>query len=54
VNKSPFPDRRLANTVTWHLNPPSDINMRIPDRLKKSVFYLGIEAGEGEHKKTAY
>lgn len=40
-------DRRLANTVTWYLNPPPNFNMRIPDEVRKCVVYLGAEYGNG-------
>jgi hypothetical protein len=40
-------DRRLANTVSWHLNPPPNFNMRIPDEVRKCVVYLGSESGNG-------
>jgi len=39
--------RRLANTVKWHINPPPNFNMRIPDEVRKCVVYLGIESGPG-------
>jgi hypothetical protein len=48
-------DRRLANTVTWHLNPPPNFNMRIPDEVRKCVVYLGTEVADGAGgKKIRY
>ena len=36
-------DVRLANCPKWYLMPPRDINMRIPDNLKKCVVFIGIK-----------
>jgi hypothetical protein len=36
-------DVRLANCPKWYLIPPQDINMRIPDNLKKCVTFVGIK-----------
>jgi len=49
-----FCDRRLANVETWHLIPPADFNMLLPDTTRKSVVYLGIDVSEGGLKKISY
>jgi len=49
-----FCDSRLANTETWHLIPPADFNMRIPDSIRKCVVYLGVEVIDGDSKRVAY
>lgn len=54
MNNSPFPDRRLANTVTWHLKPPNDINMRLPENITKCVAYLGNEITDSTKQKKEY
>jgi hypothetical protein len=54
MSDSPFSDRRLANTVTWHLMEPKDFNMRIPDSIKKCVLYLGIDVSNSEELKVAW
>jgi len=57
--ENPFPaglfcDRRLANVETWHLIPPADFNMLLPDITRKSVVYLGIEISDGGFRKISY
>ena len=49
-----FCDRRLANTETWHLIPPQDFNMLIPESIRKCVVYLGIEIQDGDVKTISY
>ena len=43
VPLEPVCDTRLANCHKWYLIPPQDINMRIPDNLKKCVVFIGIK-----------
>jgi hypothetical protein len=40
-------DKRIANAEVWHLMPPKDINMRIPDDFKKCVTFIGFETDGG-------
>jgi hypothetical protein len=59
VSENPFApqlfcDRRLANTETWHLIPPADFNMLLPDITRKSVVYLGIDISDGGLRKISY
>jgi hypothetical protein len=49
-----FCDTRLANTETWHLIPPADFNMRLPDITRKSVVYLGIDNPDVSFRKISY
>jgi hypothetical protein len=41
------PDLRLANTPIYHLIPPADINMLIPEVIKKCVVFVGVESTKG-------
>src|SRR6266852_8724357 len=33
-------DRRFANTERWHLAPPKDADMRVPDTVKDCVVFI--------------
>jgi hypothetical protein len=49
-----FADRRLANTVIWHLNPPPNFNMKLPDEIRKCVVYLGNAEQKGSLYQIIY
>jgi hypothetical protein len=34
-------DRRFGDGDRYHLTPPKDINMRVPDEIRKSVLFIG-------------
>jgi hypothetical protein len=38
---SNYVDVRLAGKTRYHLTPPSDINMRVPDNVRKCVLFVG-------------
>ncbi len=45
----------MANTVVWHLNSPCDINMKIPDDIKRSIVYLGVKRdGKITYRATGF
>jgi hypothetical protein len=53
VNKF-FVDTRLANTVDFYYPEPPDIKMKVPDKVKKCVVYLGVEASSDYGNETIY
>jgi hypothetical protein len=47
-------DTRLANCPQWYLMPPKDINMRIPETVRKCVVYLGVGKSDGKNHQIQY
>lgn len=49
-------DRRWGGGDRYHLTPPEDILMRVPDAVQKSVLFIGIreDLPEWDWKGTAY
>jgi hypothetical protein len=49
-------DRRFGDGDRYHLTPPKDIAMRVPDEIRKSVLFIGVreDLPEWEWKGTGY
>lgn len=49
-------DRRWGSGERYHLTAPTDIDMRVPDEVRKSVLFIGVkdDLPEWEWKGTAY
>jgi hypothetical protein len=47
-------DERFANSKRWYLIPPKDINMRIPEYMKKCVVFIGIKTLEQPISQIKY
>jgi len=49
-------DSRFGSGDRYHLTPPKDINMRVPDEIRKSVVFIGVKEDlpEWEWKGTGY
>jgi hypothetical protein len=48
-----FVDRRLGGMTRWHLSPPRDYLMRLPDEVRESVVFVGrvIPVGGREERR---
>lgn len=42
MHGSKLVDTRLGNTVQWYLSPREDIDMRVPDEIRKCVVFVGL------------
>jgi hypothetical protein len=49
-------DQRFGDGPRHHLTPPKDIDMRVPDQIRKSVAFIGVygDLPEPEWRATAY
>jgi len=48
-------DKRFGDGDRYHINPPRDIRMRVPNEVLKTVVFLGEETDKGKaYKATAY
>ena len=49
-------DRRFGGKPRYYLTPPKDINMRVPDQIRKSVLFIGVRDDDGawDWKATGY
>jgi len=49
-------DRRFGSGDRYHLTPPKDFDMRVPDEIRKSVLFIGVreDLPEWEWKGTGY
>jgi hypothetical protein len=49
-------DRRFADGDRYYLTPPKDIEMRVPDQMRKTVLFIGLtgDLPEPEWKATGY
>ena len=51
-----YVDRRFGSGERYHLTPPKDIAMRVPDVIRKTVLFIGVreDLPEWEWKGTGY
>lgn len=49
-----FREHRIGGPEVWHLRPPRDANMLIPDKTRQCVVYLGRIESRGRRAKEVY